>query len=194
MRRTLLLVVLASCVRDDDVSLTWMGDTAEAPGVLMTTKPDGSVAFVRRLDGKVGLVFEDGGDYVVLTGPEAGRDQRKVMILGSDGQLKAEYRPPGATPWGGLARLSPSAGRVIPFRRAGRRYLAVATTGNDAAVSITILERVGDRLVERFVFWNYGHFTEVLIGEEYLGVFGLTSKYEGEVYRYSPAFAIFRWE
>ena len=199
MRQVIVLVLLAGCGGPKQPKFA-----RQSQGVLVSTQEDGTIAFVRRMDGNVEEIFRaevtgTEAEFVVLTGPSAGRDQCKVLLLSQDGRVKGDYRLPGTTPWqdsdksrGEYLRVRVYPGQVIPFQRNEHRYLLVVATGNFAPVSVTVLEWTGDQFVERFVFWSFGHIHQVVIMEPYIALFGVTSSFEGETNDYTPALVVFR--
>jgi hypothetical protein len=148
------------------------GRTEDERGLVLGLGADDSVRFVRRIDGSIaehrqGPVTDDRDQVLLITTKESGRDQCKIMVLDDEGEIEAEYRVSGVSPFpvpSELARhegetfrqlQAPIANMVIPFTWRQRRLIALCTRNNYAPGSLVLLEAPSpDRLEERLVFWT----------------------------------------
>lgn len=211
MRRLLFFaLLLAACGKEGAVRLTVGGaGAAGGEGLVLGLRSDDTVRFVRRIDGGVAEhrhtpVTEDKDQFLLITTREPGVDQCKILVLDDRGRLAADYRIPGASPFPVHPRraryegesfrlmLAPIPSTVIPFRLGGRRLVALCARDSYAPSPFILLEAPArDRLVERLVFWNFGHLHFLLEAAPYVVILGMSNRLRTQEAGYPLFVAVF---
>lgn len=199
MARTVLLsmaVLLLACGNEGAVRLTVGGaGAAGGEGLVLGLRSDDTVRFARRIDGGVAEhrrtpVTGDRDQFLLITTNEPGVDQCKILVLDDRGRLTADYRISGASPFrvhpksarheGEKFRLllAPVPSSVVPFTMGRRRLLAFCARDSYAPSSFVLLEAPArDRLVERLVFWNFGHIHFLRVAAPYVAILGMSNRF-----------------
>lgn len=203
-------LLLAACGREGAVRLTVGGaGAAGGEGLVLGLRSDDTVSFVRRIDGGIAEhrhtpVTEDKDQFLLITTREPGVDQCKILVLDDRGHLAADYRIPGASPFPVHPRraryegekfrllLAPIPSMVIPFAMGHRRLVALCARDSYAPSPLVLLEaQARDRLVERLVFWNFGHLHFLLEASPYLVILGMSNRLRTQEAGYPLFVAIF---
>ncbi|MHC4930724.1 MAG: hypothetical protein ACYTGV_00830 [Planctomycetota bacterium] len=197
--RGLALLVLTACGEQGSERLEVMsGRDTDAQGLVIGRRGDGSIRFVRRIDGSVAThqrarVTADEDQYLLVTGKEPGVDQCKILVLNLDGKIATEYRVSGVTPF----QRNPATARyegepfrqlqaavpdtVSPLRWRGRRLVTFCTYDTYYPASLVVLEAASrDRFEERLVFWNVGHIHYLVVEPPYLVALGMSNLFRTE--------------
>jgi hypothetical protein len=149
-------------------------------------------------------VTEDKTQFLLITTREPGVDQCKILVLDDRGRLAADYRIPGASPFPVHPRraryegesfrmlLAPIPSTVIPFTFGRRRLVALCARDSYAPSPFVLLEAPArDRLVERLVFWNFGHLHFLLEAAPYVVILGMSNRLRTQEAGYPLFAAIF---
>jgi hypothetical protein len=205
-----MALLLAACGREGAVRLTVGGaGAAGGEGLVLGLRSDDSVRFARRIDGGIAEhrrtpVTGAEDQFLLITTKEPGVDQCKIMVLDDSGRLAADYRIPGASPFPVHPRraryegekfrllLAPIPSTVIPFAMGNRRLLALCARDSYAPSPFVLLEATSrDRLVERLVFWNFGHLHFLLEAAPYVAILGMSNRLRTQEAGYPLFVAIF---
>jgi hypothetical protein len=205
-----LVLVLAACGKEGAVRLTVGGaGAAGGQGLVLGLRGDDTVRFVRRIDGGVAEhrrtpVTEGRDQFLLITTREPGVDQCKILVLDDRGRLAADYRISGASPFPVHPRraryegesfrllLAPIPSTVVPFALGRRRLVALCARDSYAPSPFVLLEAPArDRLVERLVFWNFGHLHFLLEAAPYVVILGMSNRLRTQEAGYPLFAAIF---
>jgi hypothetical protein len=210
MRMLWIALCLAACGNEEAVRLT-VGGTGAAggEGLVLGLRSDDTVRFARRIDGGIAEhrhtpVTGDKDQFLLITTQEPGKDQCKILVLDHRGDLATDYRIPGASPFpvhpqrarfdGEMFRLllAPVPSTVVPFAMGRRRLLALCARDSYAPSSFVLLEAPSrDRLVERLVFWNFGHLHFLREAAPYVVILGMSNRFRTEEAGYPLFLAVF---
>ena len=205
-----IALCLAACGNDGAVRLTVGGaGAAGGEGLVLGLRSDDTVRFARRIDGGIAEhrrtpVTGDKDQFLLITTKEPGVDQCKILVLDHRGDLAADYRIPGASPFpvhpqrarfdGEKFRLllAPIPSTVIPFAMGRRRLVALCARDSYAPSSFVLLEAPSrDRLVERLVFWNFGHIHFLREAAPYVVILGMSNRFRTDEAGYPLFLAVF---
>jgi hypothetical protein len=209
-RMLALALCLAACGKEGAVRLTVGGaGAAGGEGLVLGLRGDDSVCFARRVDGGVAEhrrtpVTAEQDQFLLITTKEPGIEQCKILVLDDRGRLAADYRIPGASPFlvhpqraryaGETFRmlLAPIPSTVVPFTMGRRRLLALCARDSYAPSPFILLEApTRDRLVERLVFWNFGHLHFLLEAAPYVAILGMSNRLRTQEAGYPLFMAVF---
>jgi hypothetical protein len=211
MRRAVwIALLLAACGQEGAVRLMVGGaGAAGGEGLVLGLRSDDSVLFARRIDGGIaehrhGPVTGARDQFLLITTKEPGVDQCKILVLDDRGDLAADYRIPGASPFpvhpqrarydGEMFRLllAPVPSTVIPFTVGPRRLVALCASDTYAPSPFVVLEAISsDRLVERLVFWNFGHLHYLIEDAPYVVILGMSNRLRTQEAGYPLFIAVF---
>ena len=205
-----IALCLTACGNEGAVRLTVGGaGAAGEEGLVLGLRSDDTVRFARRIDGGIAEhrhtpVTEDRDQFLLITTKEPGVDQCKIVVLDDRGRLTADYRISGTSPFRVHAQrarydgeefrllLAPIPSTVIPFAMGHRRLLALCARDSYAPSSFVLLEAPArDRLVERLVFWNFGHIHFLREAAPYVVILGMSNRFRTKEAGYPLFIAVF---
>ncbi|MHC4817026.1 MAG: hypothetical protein ACYTF8_03045 [Planctomycetota bacterium] len=205
-----LVLCLAACGKEGAVRLTVGGaGAAGGEGLVLGLRSDDTVRFARRIDGGIAEhrhapVTEARDQFLLITTKEPGVDQCKILVLDDRGRLAADYRISGASPFPVHPRraryegentrllLAPIPSAVIPFAMGRHRLIALCARNSYAPSPFVLLEAPSrDRLVERLVFWNFGHLHFLLEDVPYVVILGMSNRLRTQEAGYPLFVAVF---